>query len=115
MSVPPETEQEHWLLEHAVAGTELDLGPPPASSDDRRIRGAFVRALLVGNDYPIHERGVRIRGACIADPLDLSYTEVRVPVVLRECVFADHLNLRHARLATFAITGSELRGAYLTE
>ena len=121
MSAASETALERQLRDHAVAGTELDLGPPPALAVGRWIATSTLRALLLDGESPIHPRGVRVRGAWFAEPLDLAYAQIPFPVILRDCWFGaseNHtadLNVRNARLGTFSVTGSHLRTLLATE
>jgi hypothetical protein len=121
MAGQPETALERRLWGHAAAGTELDLGPPPVHTTDRRIATSALRELLLDDVTPIHARGVRVRGAWFAETLDLAYAKIPFPVILQDCWFgaspdelAD-LNVRNARLGVFSVTGSHLRTLYATE
>jgi hypothetical protein len=84
---------EQALLDHASTGTPLDLvgegrvdrqamnnwGPA------RIVRAAVLRHLLVESQWPVHSKGVWLRGARISGPLDLESAMVRCPLLLEDC------------------------------
>jgi hypothetical protein len=86
---PPEQE----LLGHARAGMRLDLagdGPVVHEAMDqwgpeRTVRAAVLRHVLVDSQWPVHSRGVRLRGARISGRLDLDSATLRCPLLLEDC------------------------------
>jgi hypothetical protein len=49
------------------------------------MRAAVVRHLLVASEWPLHSKGVRLRGARISGPLDLESATLRCPLLLEHC------------------------------
>jgi hypothetical protein len=84
---------EQALLDHAVAGTRLDLAgdgrvdhePMNEWGPARTIRAPVLRQLLVEPQWPVHSKGVRLRGARISGRLDLESATVRCPLLLEDC------------------------------
>jgi len=84
---------EQALLDHACAGTLLDLvGDGPVDREAMKkwgsahtVRPAVLRHLLVEPQWPMHCRGVRLRGARISGPLDLESATLRCPLLLEDC------------------------------
>jgi hypothetical protein len=84
---------EQALLDHAVAGTRLDLAGDGRVDHEsmnewgpaRTVRAAVLRQLLVEPQRPVHSKGVRLRGARISGRLDLESATVRCPLLLEDC------------------------------
>ena len=84
---------EQALLDHAVAGTRLDLAGDGRVDHEsmnewgpaRTVRAAVLRHLLVEPQWPVHSKGVRLRGARISGRLDLESATVRCPLLLEDC------------------------------
>jgi hypothetical protein len=84
---------EQALLDHAVAGTRLDLAgdgrvdhePMNEWGPARTVRAPVLRQLLVEPQWPVHSKGVRLRGARISGRLDLESATVRCPLLLEDC------------------------------
>jgi hypothetical protein len=89
----------------AVLASEL----PEGASDSNRVRADFVRFLALGGDEkaPVHERGVRLHGAWITGPLDLSGAKVERDVALHRCQI-EHIDASFARLQLLSLSGSHL-------
>lgn len=81
------------LLQACALGETADVGELlPAEkgpSEEVRVRAAFIRFLALGGDSqaPVHERGVRLRGASISGQLDLEGCTVVGDLSLRLCRF----------------------------
>lgn len=112
------TNIEQGLLTAAAAGERLDLSRDRTGATsnacaqlppNRQLRANVVEGLCVG-DYPVHHRGIRIRGARITGQLDLRATNVEVPLHLDGCCFDAPLRLELARLRDLGLTGSLLPG-----
>ena len=86
---------EQALLEFAEIGEVLDLSLREASTDEqkpfgfevmqywgaeRTIRADVLRCLLVASQWPMHAKGVQLRGARIIGPLDLESATLRCPL-----------------------------------
>jgi hypothetical protein len=93
---------EKSLIRHAVTGEIRDLGHGSAPGKDqaplgleemqawgadRTIRAEVLRHLLVESEWPVHVKGVWLRGARITGPLDLESATLRCPLVLEDCYF----------------------------
>jgi hypothetical protein len=84
---------ERALLDHAAAGTPLDLAGDGSVDHDamtkwgpkRTVRAAVLRQLLVEPQWPVHGKGVQLRGARISGLLDLESAVVRCPLLLEDC------------------------------
>src|SRR5690606_33141875 len=82
------TEQD--LLDRADAGEWLSFPCGDEVSPDemrewgpeRTVRAAVLRQLLVEDRWPVHAKGVRLRGARILGHLDLAHARLRCPLVL---------------------------------
>jgi hypothetical protein len=105
--------------EFAVAGTSSNPDDPsndPAHADEwpasRQIRSSLIRWICV--DYEarnlIDPEGIRVVGARIAGGLDLSLVNVPFPIVLRNCVFTEIINLAGAEIADLELDGSHTLG-----
>ncbi len=105
--------------EFAIAGTSSnpdDSSNDPAHADEwpasRQIRASLIRWICV--DYEsrnlIDPEGIRVVGARIAGGLDLSLVNVPFPIVLRNCVFTEIINLAGAEIADLEIDGSHTLG-----
>lgn len=83
------TSGEQRLLDACAKGEAANLGSeaPESATDKNRVRAAFVRFLLLGggDQAPVHERGVYLRGAFIEGTLDLHGCSVVVNVSLTHC------------------------------
>ena len=89
-------EREKDMIAAAAAGSEVNVshGPftPPAMEkwgDDRTIRACVLRRMLVDQKWPVHAKGVRLRGLRIKGVLDLEGAVVHCPLRMRECYFDD--------------------------
>jgi hypothetical protein len=84
---------EQALLDHAVAGTRLDLAGDGRVDHEsmnewgpaRTVRAPVLWQLLVEPQWPVHSKGVRLRGARISGRLDLESATVRCPLLLEDC------------------------------
>jgi hypothetical protein len=105
--------------EFAIAGTSSNPDDPsndPAHVDEwpatRQIRASLIRWICV--DYHarnlIDPEGIRVAGARIAGGLDLSLVNVPFPIVLRNCVFTEIINLSGAEIADLELDGSHTLG-----
>jgi hypothetical protein len=84
------------MVRAAITGLEVNIsdGPfdPTAMKEwgkDRTIRASVLRRMLVGQEWPVHAKGVRLRGLRIEGCLDLEGAAVRCPLRLRECYLDD--------------------------
>ncbi|MCG8291737.1 hypothetical protein [Pseudomonas entomophila] len=96
------TPAEQKLLTDCKAGSIAIFGEgcPEQSTPYNQIRAAFLRFLILGGDdqVPIHENGVRIRGAFIIGALDLQNAVAPVSFETIQCVFAEAVNISNAQI-----------------
>lgn len=99
----------------AFAGGDLvDLrdheGPP--DSPERTVRASVLAALLLGaaGAEPGGSAGLRLRGAHVTGVLQLSFAEVRYPIILEDSTFDSRPELYWASLRYTSLGGSTLPG-----
>jgi hypothetical protein len=118
------------LLEHAAAGTRLDLlgGSAPVADEpdaspfelevmkawsaERTVRAEVLRHLLVGPDWEVHAKGVRLRGARISGHLDLESATLRCPLILQDCYLDSEqpVVLDYATVSRLSVVRCQLAG-----
>lgn len=102
------------LLDCAARGEPCRLGTsrPDRADRDVTIDAALIRFLILGGDehHPVHEKGVDLQGAWIAGKLDLEYADAQRVLKLKDCRFANPVNVRHAHLDSLVLAGSWLPG-----
>ncbi len=83
------------MVTGAAAGELVDRGAGPFSlaemqtwGEERTIRAAVLQYLLVAGQWPVHAKGVRLRGVRISGHLDLEAAVIRWPLSL-ECCYLD--------------------------
>jgi hypothetical protein len=109
---------EQRLLKACKAGEGCELGglPPerPDPADDRDIRAAFLRLLLLGGAQTddLHPSGVWLNGGHITGILDLSYQTTRGACRLENCRFAEKPQLQQTTFALLSLQGSSLPGLF---
>ena len=103
----------------AATGELLDCGAGPFDlaamrlwGEERAVSAAVLRDLLVGGRWPVHAKGVRLRGVKISGLLDLEGATLRCPLSLDGCYFdaGDPVSLDHATASRVALTGCNLAG-----
>ena len=72
----------------------------------------MLRELLVGKRWPVHAKGVRLRGVLISGLLDLEGAELRCPLSLDGCYLdaSDPVCLDRATATRIALTKCQLAG-----
>jgi hypothetical protein len=85
---------------------------PEAGDISRAIRASFVRLLLLGglDIPPLHEKGLRLRGAWVTGALDLEECHDLRGITLADCRFEFPLILRSAGIDSLLLDGSVLPG-----
>lgn len=106
------TPAEAALLAHAAAGTLCQLSPAcpdPADSTAPRIRAALLAHLITGGSAaaPVAPQGIRLIGAVIDGPLQLSFCEAKGETDLRLCAFTDPITARRASFTQLVLSGSQ--------
>jgi len=107
----PLSKAEGQLLENCAKGNVTDIGieRPAESSSENSIRAGLIRLLALGSDKqnaPLHEHGVRVKGAWIEGDIDLENCEVPVELDLSSCIINGTLVLRDANLFFLGLAGS---------
>ena len=103
------TPLEEAMRAKAATGEALDCGEGPFDlaamqlwGEERAVSAAVLRDLLAGEQWPVHAKGVRLRGVKISGFLDLEGATLRRPLSLDSCYLHsdDPVCLDHAtRLA----------------
>ena len=109
---------EEDMVASAAAGELVDCGGGPFSliemqawGEERTVRAAVLRHLLIGKDWPTDARGVRLRGIRISGPLDLQAATLHCPLHLDSCILdAQLVCLDQAAATVLTITGCHLAG-----
>jgi hypothetical protein len=123
---PPLSPAEERVLRAASDGTFADClrdlggGSNPANAkgtgetpdekwpETRNVRADLIRWLCVDREArdQVDQKGIQIQGARITEPLDLSSTNVLVPLVLFDCRLEGNLNLTWAKMPLLSLEGS---------
>ena len=106
------------MVASAAAGELVDCGSGPFSlvemeawGEERTVRAAVLRHLLIGKDWPTDPRGVRLRGIRISGPLGLQAATLPCPLHLDSCILdAQLVCLDQATATVLTITGCHLAG-----
>jgi len=86
---------------------------PEAAHENNTVRAAFLRFLALGGDgqAPVHERGVRLRGAWIEGTLDLISANIPSDLDMVHCQFSETPLFTGTDIAgSLDFTGSRLPG-----
>jgi hypothetical protein len=101
----------------AKTGELLDPDEGPIDLDAMQLRGKertvsadVLRDLLVGGRWPVHAKGVRIRGVRISGLLDLEGATLRCPLSLDSCYFDGAVCLDHVTASRIVLTRCQLAG-----
>jgi hypothetical protein len=107
------------MVAGAAAGELVDQGAGsfgPAEmrtwGEQRTVRAPVLQNLLVAGQWPVHAKGIRLRGVRISGHLDLEGAALRCPLLLESCYLdADEPTcLDHAEASRVALTGCQLAG-----
>ena len=111
------TELEQAVCHGSDLGVRLDVGPGPYDlaamrtwGDDRTVRASVLRHLLVGNEWPVHENGVQLRGLRISGHLDLGNTNIRCPLLLDSCYLPEQVILTGAAASFLVMKDCHVAG-----
>jgi hypothetical protein len=102
------SDAESQMLAKAATGGLLD-----AMQDwgkERTVSAAVLRALLVDERWPVHAKGVRLRGVRISGLLDLEGATLRCPLSLDSCYFDGAVCLDYVTASRVVLTGCQLAG-----
>ena len=107
------------MVAGAAAGELVDRGKGPfalaemqAWANERTVRAAVLRYLLIAGQWPVNEKGVRLRGVRIGGLLDLEGTALRCPLLL-DCCYLDAdepVCLDDATVSRLTLTGCQMAG-----
>jgi sRNA-binding regulator protein Hfq len=93
---------EKRLREACRVGTVAEIAStrPEQASNDNVVRAGFLRFLLLGGDHttPVHEQGVRLKGAWIEDELNLENTAITSAIICYSCSFIKPIILQRSTL-----------------
>lgn len=106
---------EQKLLDACRLGefAHISAERPESENNDNTVRAAFLRFIALGGDEksPVHEHGVRLRGAWIADELDMESTVIPSNLGIVQCHFDTAPVFRGANIAgTLNLCGCHLPG-----
>lgn len=124
------SEAEKWAWHEICAGRAadfnkryefaepLDPNKPDGWNDeakDRRLSPAFLEAVLLHEPWrnAVPHQGVRVEGAFVPDPLDLSHGRIEHPLCLDECRFGSEaeIDFRNFRVdGVLSLSGSTFEG-----
>ena len=112
------TPLEEEMVAFAAAGELVDCGGGPFNLDqmqawgqERTVRAAVLRHLLIGKDWPADARGVRLHGIRISGPLDLTAAVLHCPLHLDSSLLdAELVCLDQATATGVTITRCHLPG-----
>jgi hypothetical protein len=112
------TPLEQQMVASAAAGELVERGSGPFSlaqmqawGPERTVRAGVLRHLLIGSDWPVDARGVRLRGIRISGPLDLEAAVLHCPLHLDSCFLDGELVcLDQASATVLTITRCHLAG-----
>ena len=86
---------------------------PEQATEENTVRAGFLRFLLLGGDHstPVHERGVRLKGAWVTGVLDLENTATASAIHCAACTFTEPLiTCRSILPGGLFLMGSEVPG-----
>ncbi len=107
------TPTERWVVTQVVAGEVADLKKQFSEGGKRKLSANFLERLLTGAlpAVTIHRNGVRIVGAVVDEPFNLSNAQIQSEVWLDNCTFNKEVDWSGARLTSnVTFEGSTFRG-----
>ena len=97
---------EEWVVAQLRVGETADLTRqfPDEEKDKRKLSAHFLEDLLTGalQGFKPHRNGVRIAGAIIDDPIDLTNAQIPFEVRLEHCQFTSGATFTRASFAGLA-------------
>jgi len=93
---------EQWVVAQVMAGEIADLREQFPDEDKRKLSAHFLEDLLMGTPpgFKPHRNGVRINGAIIDQPINLTGAQIPCAVVLlNDCQFNTDVNFARASFA----------------
>jgi len=89
---------EQWVVAQATAGKIAELNKQFPEEEDRQLRADFLETLLTNTrpDVKLHRNGVRIIGACIDEPINLTNAQIPCEVWLVNSQFTKDVDFQRA-------------------
>jgi hypothetical protein len=90
---------------------ELTHGTRPAAPNPTHKIGADLLRYLItggGEGCGLHDRGVRLAGAYVANPLELDFATAKGATTLENCHFEHKINATHTQFEQLSLEGSHL-------
>lgn len=108
------TAAEEQLIDCCKLGEPcvLDNGTRPSTPSAARAIGAdLLRYLITGgcDDCVVHDKGVMLAGAYVANPLDLGFAKSKGATTLNHCHFEQRISAAHTRFEQLSLQGSFLQ------
>ena len=111
------SDAEQRVISSAKQGEPCDFGKEDPSQggnwgEERTVSADVIYALCCGTrqDWPVHAKGVRIRGARIVGTLDFEAATLRCPLYLFSCFIEEPMRFNDARVRSLALSGSFTQG-----
>jgi hypothetical protein len=113
------TPLEEEMVARVAVGEPVDRGDGlsgleemRAWSEDRTVRAAVLRHMLIGDQWPADVSGVRLSGVRISGVLDLKAATLRCPLSLNACYLdaSEPICLDYATVSLVALTACQLLG-----
>jgi hypothetical protein len=109
----PWSAAEKRLLAECGSGEVVVLpgaGVPETATDENRIRGSFIRFLMLGGDkhHLPHPKGVQVERAVITGPLDLNACRSPLALSLMTCRITTQPDLMDTQLGALFLPGCHL-------
>ena len=111
----PYSPAEEKLLSGSALGERTIIGDgtvPNADTPDVSIRADLIRELLLSTNSqaPLHEKGIRLRGARITGRLDLQGVDCSHDLTLTQCYLEKPPSFLNARIRGLHLSGSTCPG-----
>jgi hypothetical protein len=90
----PPNEAEKWIQQQVANGAEADLLKTFRREEHRLISSRFLLDLLAKSESSDQSAPIRIRGAIVTDPVDLSEKELGVATLRRRVTASKSFHLQ---------------------
>lgn len=110
-SFEPLSAAETKLIEEATLPNRTviaDGALPDEAHEEVQVRADLIRYLLIS--APLHDKGIRLRGAWITGELDLQGCDCARDISLTSCHLVEAINFTNANLRGLHISGCRLKG-----
>ena len=103
---------EERLLVCAARGAECEIASkrPEEEAPENTVRGSFLRFLLLGGDdnAPVHEKGIILRGAFVAQAIDLTSAKGICSISILSCLVSDTFWAKNAVMNEIIFSGTKI-------